>query len=257
MREKRRWGGAGEIVTKRGERGELWRINNRRDLSKASLMGCDRNLFTLRLVLNQTQGEWRWQAAAQGWGRGGRWKCTGLPLQPPPPCRMEGGVISKAFGTDIKMEGWEKGCEKGPNNEWCAADSLSHAPDGMIIKQSRATMNHSSSVLQNTTSVSQTESRPANQSVERGRKEAESLQLGCHALHSADKNPKLLKNTETGHELALSGEIKTLLANLCVRPCCFSSLFVMSSNEGLWIENLFFVQMEQSDVESWNYTITF
>lgn len=35
-------------------------------------MGCDRNLFTLRLVLNQTQGEWQWQwqAAAEGWGRG-------------------------------------------------------------------------------------------------------------------------------------------------------------------------------------------
>lgn len=28
-------------------------------------MGCDRNLFTLRLVLNQTRGEWRWQAAAE------------------------------------------------------------------------------------------------------------------------------------------------------------------------------------------------
>lgn len=36
-------------------------------------MGCDRNLFTLRLVLNQTRGEWQWQAAAEGWGmaRGG------------------------------------------------------------------------------------------------------------------------------------------------------------------------------------------
>lgn len=33
-------------------------------------MGCDRNLFTLRLVLNQTRGEWQWQAAAEGWGRG-------------------------------------------------------------------------------------------------------------------------------------------------------------------------------------------
>lgn len=36
-------------------------------------MGCDRNLFTLRLVLNQTRGEWQWQAAAQGWGRRGKW----------------------------------------------------------------------------------------------------------------------------------------------------------------------------------------
>lgn len=36
------------------EREELWRINNRPDLSKASLMGYDRNLFSLRLVLNQT-----------------------------------------------------------------------------------------------------------------------------------------------------------------------------------------------------------
>lgn len=61
----------GEIVTKgEREREELWRINNRPDLSKASLMGCDRNLFTLRLVLNQTRGEWQWQAAAQGCGRG-------------------------------------------------------------------------------------------------------------------------------------------------------------------------------------------
>lgn len=35
-------------------------------------MGCDRNLFTLRLVLNQTPGEWQWQAAAEGagWGAG-------------------------------------------------------------------------------------------------------------------------------------------------------------------------------------------
>lgn len=33
-------------------------------------MGCDRNLFTLRLVLNQTQGEWQWQAAAVEWGGG-------------------------------------------------------------------------------------------------------------------------------------------------------------------------------------------
>lgn len=40
-------------------------------------MGCDRNLFTLRLVLNQTRGEWQWQAAAeeerggaQGGGKG-------------------------------------------------------------------------------------------------------------------------------------------------------------------------------------------
>lgn len=31
-------------------------------------MGCDRNLFTLRLVLNQTRGEWQWQAAAEGLG---------------------------------------------------------------------------------------------------------------------------------------------------------------------------------------------
>ncbi len=34
-------------------------------------MGCDRNLFTLRLVLNQTRGEWQWQAAAEGWGKRG------------------------------------------------------------------------------------------------------------------------------------------------------------------------------------------
>lgn len=64
----------GEIVTKSGARGErreeLWRINNRPHLSKASLMGCDRNLFTLRLVLNQTRGKWQWQAAAEGWGGG-------------------------------------------------------------------------------------------------------------------------------------------------------------------------------------------
>jgi len=53
------------------EREELWRINNRPDLSKASLMGCDRNLFTLRLVLNQTRGEWQWQAAAEERGGGG------------------------------------------------------------------------------------------------------------------------------------------------------------------------------------------
>lgn len=33
-------------------------------------MGCDRNLFTLRLVLNQTRGEWQWQAAAVEWGGG-------------------------------------------------------------------------------------------------------------------------------------------------------------------------------------------
>lgn len=33
-------------------------------------MGCDRNLFTLRLVLNQMEGEWQWQAAAE---RGRRW----------------------------------------------------------------------------------------------------------------------------------------------------------------------------------------
>lgn len=72
-------GGGGvvvEIATKSREREGAregrgaWRINNRPDLSKASLMGCDRNLFTLRLVLNQTEGEWQWQAAA---GRGRRW----------------------------------------------------------------------------------------------------------------------------------------------------------------------------------------
>lgn len=40
------------------EREELWRINNRPDLSKVPLMGYDRNLFTLRLVLNQRLAEW-------------------------------------------------------------------------------------------------------------------------------------------------------------------------------------------------------
>lgn len=55
-------------------------------------MGCDRNLFTLRLVSNQTRGKWLWQAAAEGWGQGAGvaeengWglSCrTGPALQPP------------------------------------------------------------------------------------------------------------------------------------------------------------------------------
>lgn len=56
----------GEDLKAGREKEELWGINNRPNLSKASLMGCDRNLFTLRLVLNQMQGEWLWQAAVEG-----------------------------------------------------------------------------------------------------------------------------------------------------------------------------------------------
>ncbi len=36
------------------KRGEWWRINESSRLSKAFLMGCDRNLLTVRAVFNQS-----------------------------------------------------------------------------------------------------------------------------------------------------------------------------------------------------------
>lgn len=84
-------------------------------------MGCDRNLFTLRLVLNQTRGEWRWQAAGAGrciggGGSGGLPCHTGPALQPP----LQGG------GSWPRPLGWRDGGRKGrmkrTNDEWCAND---------------------------------------------------------------------------------------------------------------------------------------
>lgn len=78
-------------------------------------MGCDRNLFTLRLVLNQTRGEWQWQATAVEWGKGegGGWSresigfCHVTEVQhysPSPRWR----VISKALGMHRRMERWRR-----------------------------------------------------------------------------------------------------------------------------------------------------
>lgn len=79
-------------------------------------MGCDRNLFTLRLVLNQTQGEWQWQAAAVEWGGGqggGGWSRESIGFchvtrvwHYSPSLRWR--VISKALGMDRRMERWRK-----------------------------------------------------------------------------------------------------------------------------------------------------
>lgn len=82
-------------------------------------MGCDRNLFTLRLVLNQTQGKWQWQAAAEGWG-GGQVQQRKMakvchvtqvqqytpPIMHPPPAGQR--VISKALGIKGASKGWMK-----------------------------------------------------------------------------------------------------------------------------------------------------
>lgn len=74
-------------------------------------MGCDRNLFTLRLVLNQTQGEWQWQAAAEGWGRGAgvaettAGVCLVALVQQYNPL-LERRVICKAFGIHRRKEKW-------------------------------------------------------------------------------------------------------------------------------------------------------
>lgn len=108
-------------------------------------MGCDRNLFTLRLVLNQTRGEWQWQAAAQGWGsRASR----SLKMErfchvaqvwhyiPFPGLR----VIFKALGIERRMDRWSMQGMYEENKRWLMCQrqgSLSHAPDGMIMKQSR------------------------------------------------------------------------------------------------------------------------
>lgn len=50
-----------------------YRGDNKVDFSKAPLMGFDRNIFTLRVVLNQTRGKRWWQVAPEEWaGWGGR-----------------------------------------------------------------------------------------------------------------------------------------------------------------------------------------
>lgn len=78
-------------------------------------MGCDRNLFTLRLVLNHMRGEWQWQAAAEGWGRGaGAAKKTagGLPCRTGPalqPRYQGGGSTPRPLG---QIKGWRDGAIK-------------------------------------------------------------------------------------------------------------------------------------------------
>lgn len=99
------------MTIRRERKEELWRINNRPDLSKASLMGCDRNLFTLRLVLNQKQGEWQWQSAAEGCSRGAGvaektvrvWIVAQVQHYNP---SVVWTAISKAFGIQRRMERW-------------------------------------------------------------------------------------------------------------------------------------------------------
>lgn len=71
-------------------------------------MACDRNLFTLSLVLNQTQGEWRWQAAMEGHegdkrGGSGGVSLVTLSTTPHTPREM---AITKAPGSDGREEEW-------------------------------------------------------------------------------------------------------------------------------------------------------
>lgn len=137
-------------------------------------MGCDRNLFTLRLVLNQTRGEWQWQATAVGWvevvvGRGircGSENGGGLGAASKPPHQGRGSS-PRPLGP---IEGWRDGASEGrmkrTNDEWCASDKTACPTPQMEWLSSRpeSRMNHASSILQNAPSLSQTASQSISQS---------------------------------------------------------------------------------------------
>lgn len=102
-------------------------------------MGCDRNLFTLRLVLNQTRGEWRWQAAAQGWGRRGKWiteKQRGY-------ATLHRSSITPSAGQRGQLAGSQDGQEEEDaersGDDGCPRDRAAAPPalDGMIMRQCR------------------------------------------------------------------------------------------------------------------------
>lgn len=178
-------------------------------------MGCDRNLFTLRLVLNQTQGEWQWQAAAEGWRgavgeAGGAQKAAWIrhvaPVHHYNHPLLVGGSSPRGWrdGKDGEMER-----ARDVQNEQTMSDvPTTRQPvprpgwnDYQVAQ--RATMNHPSSILQNAPSLSQTASQPASQSI---RKEADSHRLGQRSLQTAGKNGSYSKH-KAPSKLALSEKL--------------------------------------------------
>lgn len=196
-------------------------------------MGCDRNLFTLRLVLNQTWGEWQWQV---GWGAGAAKKtarvCHVAQVQhynPPPPHPPQGKGSSPRPSRWI--EGWREGASKGmyeENKRWVMhqrQDSLSHAPDGMIIKYSREPR----WIMLPPFCKMHCARQPSSQSVSQsgrqaGRQEAGSHRLGRHSLQTAGENGKRSKD-EARSKLALAEKSRRRI--IC-HILCFPSLI------GVW-----------------------
>lgn len=129
-------------------------------------MGCDRNLFTLRLVLNQTWGEWQWQAAAEGWGGGQVCHVAQVQHYNPPPHPPQGKGSSPRPSRWIEgwREGASKGCMKRTNDEWCTSDKTA-CPTPQMEWLSSIPESHDESCFLHSAKCTVPDSHPVSQSV--------------------------------------------------------------------------------------------